>query len=64
MVVISVEDNGIGLAHIKERDQHFGIGIMHERASRLSGMVEFSSNASGGTSVVLTFPPQQEPHHG
>lgn len=64
MVVISIEDNGIGLAHIKERDQHFGIGIMHERASRLSGMVEFSSNASGGTSVVLTFPPQQEPHHG
>ncbi|MEL4470922.1 nitrate/nitrite two-component system sensor histidine kinase NarQ [Shewanella algae] len=64
MVVIRVEDNGIGLAHIKERDQHFGIGIMHERASRLSGMVEFSSNASGGTSVVLTFPPQQEPHHG
>ncbi|MCE9788508.1 nitrate/nitrite two-component system sensor histidine kinase NarQ [Shewanella chilikensis] len=64
MVVISVEDNGIGLAHIKERDQHFGIGIMHERASRLSGMVEFSSNSSGGTSVVLTFPPQQEPHHG
>ncbi|MGI3004264.1 nitrate/nitrite two-component system sensor histidine kinase NarQ [Shewanella carassii] len=64
MVVISVSDNGIGLAHIKERDQHFGIGIMHERASRLSGTVEFSSNASGGTNVVLTFPPQQEPYHG
>ncbi|MGL5392850.1 MAG: nitrate/nitrite sensor histidine kinase, partial [Shewanella sp.] len=44
MVNISIGDNGIGLAHLKERDQHFGIGIMHERASKLSGRVVFSSN--------------------
>lgn len=45
MVNINVCDNGIGLKYLKERDQHFGIGIMHERASKLSGRVIFSDNA-------------------
>lgn len=44
MVNIDVCDNGIGIGHLKERDQHFGIGIMHERASKLSGKVVFSDN--------------------
>ncbi|MCS6122756.1 nitrate/nitrite two-component system sensor histidine kinase NarQ [Shewanella baltica] len=44
MVNIDVCDNGIGIGHLKERDQHFGIGIMHERASKLSGNVVFSDN--------------------
>lgn len=60
-VTISISDNGVGIEQLKERDQHFGIGIMHERASRLSGIVEFSSNTAGGTKVTLTFPPQQKP---
>lgn len=45
MVNISVSDNGIGIGYLKERDQHFGIGIMHERASKLAGYVVFSSNS-------------------
>lgn len=44
MVNISVSDNGIGIEYLKERDQHFGIGIMQERASKLAGYVVFSSN--------------------
>lgn len=44
MVNICVSDNGIGIGHVKERDQHFGIGIMQERASKLSGMIVFSAN--------------------
>jgi len=60
-VTISISDDGVGIEQLRERDQHFGIGIMHERASRLSGIVEFSSNPEGGTTVTLTFPPQQEP---
>lgn len=59
-VTISISDDGVGIEQLRERDQHFGIGIMHERASRLSGIVEFSSNPEGGTTVTLTFPPQQE----
>ncbi|ABZ75460.1 histidine kinase [Shewanella halifaxensis HAW-EB4] len=60
-VVISISDDGVGIEELKERDQHFGLGIMHERASRLSGVVEFSQNKKGGATVTLTFPPQQEP---
>ncbi|GIU21985.1 nitrate/nitrite two-component system sensor histidine kinase NarQ [Shewanella schlegeliana] len=59
-VVISISDDGVGIEELKERDQHFGLGIMHERASRLSGVVEFSQNKKGGATVTLTFPPQQE----
>ncbi len=61
MVEIAICDDGVGVDHLKERDQHFGIGIMHERASRLSGVVDFKSNDKGGTSVTLVFPPEQEP---
>ncbi|WP_299801771.1 nitrate/nitrite two-component system sensor histidine kinase NarQ [uncultured Shewanella sp.] len=60
-VVFSISDDGVGIEELKERDQHFGLGIMHERASRLSGVVEFSQNKKGGATVTLTFPPQQEP---
>ncbi|PKG75958.1 nitrate/nitrite two-component system sensor histidine kinase NarQ [Shewanella sp. GutCb] len=60
-VIISISDDGLGIEKLKERDQHFGLGIMHERASRLSGVVEFSQNEEGGATVTLTFPPQQEP---
>lgn len=59
MLHFRISDDGIGLAHIRERDQHFGIGIMHERASKLAGVVEFTSNAEGGTTVSLSFPPQE-----
>ncbi|MGS0680929.1 nitrate/nitrite two-component system sensor histidine kinase NarQ [Shewanella sp. 125m-7] len=60
-VVISISDDGIGIEELKERDQHFGLGIMHERASKLSGVVEFDQNKKGGATVTLTFSPQQEP---
>ncbi|ABL98855.1 nitrate/nitrite two-component system sensor histidine kinase NarQ [Shewanella amazonensis] len=60
MINISVSDDGVGIEHLKERDQHFGIGIMHERASKLEGQLRFSSNEAGGTTVTLTLPPHQE----
>ncbi|MCE9677829.1 nitrate/nitrite two-component system sensor histidine kinase NarQ [Shewanella sp. AS1] len=60
-VEITISDDGIGIKKLKERDQHFGIGIMHERASRLSGMVHFFGNDAGGTTVSLIFPPEGEP---
>ncbi|GGQ20121.1 nitrate/nitrite two-component system sensor histidine kinase NarQ [Shewanella litoralis] len=64
MITIAICDDGIGVSHLQERDQHFGIGIMHERANKLDGVVSFSSNQHGGTTVTLSFPPQQEPLNG
>jgi two-component system nitrate/nitrite sensor histidine kinase NarQ len=64
MITIAICDDGIGVSHLQERDQHFGIGIMHERANKLHGVVTFDSNLHGGTTVTLSFPPQQEPLNG
>ncbi|MCW3173171.1 nitrate/nitrite two-component system sensor histidine kinase NarQ [Shewanella subflava] len=64
IINIAISDDGVGVSHLKERDQHFGIGIMHERASKLNGQLSFSANAQGGTTVTLSFPPQQEPLNG
>ena len=64
MITIAICDDGIGVSHLQERDQHFGIGIMHERANKLDGIVSFNSNQHGGTTVTLSFPPQQEPLNG
>ncbi|UJF22858.1 nitrate/nitrite two-component system sensor histidine kinase NarQ [Shewanella sp. OMA3-2] len=64
IINITISDDGMGVSHLKERAQHFGIGIMHERASKLNGQLSFSSNAAGGTTVTLCFPSQQEPLNG
>ena len=64
IINIAISDDGVGVSHLKERDQHFGIGIMHERASKLNGQLSFSANKDGGTTVTLSFPPQQEPLNG
>jgi two-component system nitrate/nitrite sensor histidine kinase NarQ len=64
IINITISDDGMGVSHLKERDQHFGIGIMHERASKLNGQLSFSANTTGGTTVTLSFPPQQEPLNG
>ncbi|MCC4834319.1 nitrate/nitrite two-component system sensor histidine kinase NarQ [Shewanella sp. 10N.7] len=64
MIHINIKDDGIGVSHLKERDQHFGLGIMYERATKLHGTVKFDNNPQGGTTVSLVFPPQQEPLNG
>ncbi|MCL1066001.1 nitrate/nitrite two-component system sensor histidine kinase NarQ [Shewanella olleyana] len=64
MIHINIKDDGIGVSHLKERDQHFGLGIMYERATKLNGTVKFDNNPQGGTTVSLVFPPQQEPLNG
>jgi len=64
LINISISDDGIGINHLRERENHFGIGIMQERAAKLAGGLSFSGNPAGGTSVSLTLPPLQESNHG
>lgn len=58
-IYIQIDDDGIGIDHVRERDHHFGLSIMQERAAKLSGVVEFRTNNSGGTCVSLRFPSQE-----
>jgi two-component system nitrate/nitrite sensor histidine kinase NarX len=55
---VSVCDDGIGLYAAGHRGpgMHFGMNIMHERASKIGGKVEIKSRVGGGTRVILNFP--------
>lgn len=56
-ILISVEDNGIGIPHQAERTHHYGLAIMHERASSLHGDLLIEPQKHGGTKVCLRFQP-------
>ena len=58
MVRVSVEDNGIGIPQKAERDQHYGLAIMQERAHSLRGDLRVERQPSGGTRVCLRFRPK------
>jgi signal transduction histidine kinase len=56
---ISVVDDGMGIdpqIADKGREGHFGLGGMHERASRLKGRLTIAPGPQGGTIVELTVP--------
>ncbi len=57
--VITVEDDGVGLAANREaiaEHGHFGLNIMRERAERLGGRLQVESRAGAGTRIRLAFP--------
>jgi two-component system nitrate/nitrite sensor histidine kinase NarX len=51
--VFVVEDNGIGMPHNPEKQHHYGIYTMRERAQRLDGVFTCDRRPSGGTRVQL-----------
>ena len=54
-IVISIEDNGIGLEHVSSVSGHYGTTIMQERAASLDGQLTFKKGTLGGTEVYLEF---------
>lgn len=67
--VVTVEDDGVGLAANREaiaEHGHFGLNIMRERAERLGGRLQVESRAGAGTRIRLAFPattPEGRPYH-
>jgi two-component system nitrate/nitrite sensor histidine kinase NarX len=55
--VIVISDDGVGLPADPERDNHFGLSIMHERARHLGGALDLQSRPPGGLRVRLRFAP-------
>lgn len=55
---VCVEDDGIGVSNkeVPDKDMHFGMSIMRERAQRLKGNVTVEKLQDRGTRVLLTFP--------
>jgi two-component system nitrate/nitrite sensor histidine kinase NarX len=55
--VIEIADNGIGLPDASDRDGHFGLHIMRERADHLGGLLGLDSQPGNGLRVRLRFIP-------
>ncbi|MCU7871806.1 MAG: type IV pili methyl-accepting chemotaxis transducer N-terminal domain-containing protein [Candidatus Thiodiazotropha sp. (ex Lucinoma annulata)] len=56
-ILVSVEDNGIGLPQKAKRTHHYGLAIMHERSNTLHGNLRIERQDHGGTKVSLRFQP-------
>ncbi|MEW5755732.1 MAG: ATP-binding protein [Pseudomonadota bacterium] len=55
-VVVSIEDDGVGIPESAQRLHHYGLAIMEERAHTLKGEMRITRRPEGGTRVELVFP--------
>lgn len=53
---ITVCDDGSGINSLEEPTGHYGLTIMHERATRLGGTLHIGRGNQGGTKIYLSFP--------
>ncbi|PWI33212.1 nitrate/nitrite two-component system sensor histidine kinase NarQ [Vibrio albus] len=56
---VTITDNGVGFCTDVEKTDHYGLGIMTERADRLEGQLKVNSIEGGGCQVQLLFPLQK-----
>ena len=54
-VLVTIDDDGVGMPVTPERQHHFGLSIMRDRAATLRGEIEIGRRATGGTHVALSF---------
>ena len=54
-VIVAIDDDGIGLPEETDRQHHYGLTIMKERAQGVSGALCLLPSEMGGTRVELTF---------
>ncbi|SDH00405.1 two-component system, NarL family, nitrate/nitrite sensor histidine kinase NarQ [Vibrio xiamenensis] len=59
-VTIRVKDDGIGFDDPQTKQDHYGMSIMQERASRLNGVLTVHSSPNQGCEIVLTYPRVKE----
>lgn len=57
MIMVTIDDDGVGYTFASEEPHHYGQTIMQERASSLGGKIEVLRRRKGGTRVRLVFNP-------
>ncbi len=60
IITIQIKDDGIGFDDLQAKQNHYGMSIMQERASRLHGKLTINSSPQGGCEVLLTYPRVKE----
>jgi len=58
-VSVYIEDDGVGIDRGDERQHHYGLRIMEERAQGLGGWLELQGRGTGGTVLHLRFRSQR-----
>ncbi len=61
-ITILITDDGVGIDEEAERQDHYGLAIMNERASGLGGTIRIARRPQGGTEVKLVFTPTNTGH--
>lgn len=61
-VVLTIEDDGIGLSEHPEKLNHYGLAIMQERARHLDGALHIEPGEKGGTRIRVIFSPHYLQH--
>ena len=56
-ILLSIEDDGVGIGEAAEKLHHYGLAIMLERGKNLNGKLEVRQRPAGGTGVYLSFLP-------
>lgn len=54
---VTIEDDGLGIDAFPDKKQHYGLGIMRDRALSLNGLLALERREAGGTRVSLQFTP-------
>ncbi|OLQ94255.1 two-component system sensor histidine kinase NarQ [Vibrio ponticus] len=55
-VTIKVIDDGVGIESQESKINHYGLSIMHERASRLNGQLTIKTASQQGCEIELKYP--------
>lgn len=63
LLLVTVDDDGVGIREQRVPDGSFGLLFMVERAADFGGDIQVSCNASGGTQVALRLPRNAEYKH-
>lgn len=58
-IAITICDDGKGFDTTQSKHGHYGLTILHERASNLGGEINIEPRANSGTSISLVFPFKQ-----
>lgn len=58
LIVLAIEDDGVGIPQSAEKLNHYGLAIMQERSKHLGGTINIQRRPEGGTGVYFSFTPE------
>lgn len=57
-ITLTIWDNGRGIPDNSERQNHYGMIIMRDRAQSLNGDYQVGVRPNGGTQIIVSFKPE------